>query len=62
MMNTNTDGSISLFDGVTLDGWYAVSRTYGTMWPGGPTVSEINPELSPHYAANTGACPAHWRR
>ena len=23
MMNTNTDGSISLFDGVTLDGWYA---------------------------------------
>ena len=28
------------------------------MWPGGPTVSEINPELSTHYAANAGACPA----
>lgn len=61
MMNTNTDGSISLFDGVTLDGWYAVSRTYETMWPEGPTVSEINPEMSPHYA-NTGACRAHWCR
>ena len=24
MMHTNTDGSISLVDGVTLDGWYAV--------------------------------------
>jgi Domain of Unknown Function (DUF1080) len=57
---TDSDGSISLFDGVTLDGWYAVARTYGRMWPGGPTVSEINPDLSADYAANAAAHPAVW--
>jgi hypothetical protein len=60
MTNTDTDGVVNLFDGLTLDGWYAVPRTYGTMWPGGPTVSEINPDLPADYAANAGAHPAVW--
>ena len=54
-----TDGSISLFDGDTLDGWYAVPRTYGQMWPGGPTVAEII-DLPADYAINAAAHPAVW--
>ena len=30
-----------LFDGRTLEGWYAIPRSYGTMWPGGPTVGSL---------------------
>lgn len=60
MTNTDTDGVVNLFDGLTLDGWYAVPRIYGTMWPGGPTVSEINPDLPADYAANAAAHPAVW--
>ncbi|MEV0288785.1 hypothetical protein AB0H36_32090 [Kribbella sp. NPDC050820] len=29
------NGYTELFDGRTLDGWYAVPRTYDAMWPGG---------------------------
>ena len=54
-----TDGSISLFDGSTLDGWYAVPRTYGPMWPGGPTVDEVI-DLPADYATNAAAHPAVW--
>ena len=53
------DQSISLFDGDTLDGWYAVPRTYGPMWPGGPTVAEII-DLPADYATNAAAHPAVW--
>ena len=49
-----------LFDGRTLAGWYAVPRTYGTVWPGGPTVRELMPDLPADYEADAAAHPAQW--
>ena len=53
-------GFVSLFDGRTLNGWHAVPRGYGPMWPGGPTVAESLPELAADYAEQAAAHPAHW--
>jgi len=49
-----------LFDGHSLAGWYAVPRTYGTAWPGGPTVRDMAPELPADYEENAAAHPAQW--
>lgn len=38
MTTSATSGWVSLFDGRSLDGWFAAPRTYGTVWPGGPRV------------------------
>ena len=51
---------MSLFDGRTLTGWYAVPRSYGTLWPGGPTVRDVLPTLPADYEANAEAHPARW--
>ena len=51
---------VDLFDGKTLDGWYAVPRTYDTMWPGGPAVRELAPDLAADYEQQAAAHPAHW--
>jgi hypothetical protein len=53
-------GFVSLFDGRTLNGWHAVPRSYGAMWPGGPTVAETIPELAADYEEQAAAHPAHW--
>jgi Domain of Unknown Function (DUF1080) len=49
-----------LFDGRTLTGWYAVPRTYGSLWPGGPTIREIGLDLPADYEANAEAYLAKW--
>lgn len=61
-MMSGLDSSVltSLFDGHTLDGWYAVARSYDTMWPGGPTLRDLMPELPADYEAQAAAHPAHW--
>ena len=53
-------GFVPLFDGRTLAGWHAVPRSYGPMWPGGPAVRELVPELAADYEAMAAAHPAHW--
>jgi hypothetical protein len=35
------DGFVALFDGVSLDGWHAAPRVYGSEYPGGPSVLEV---------------------
>ncbi|WP_367038397.1 DUF1080 domain-containing protein [Streptomyces sp. Je 1-332] len=55
-----TDNSFrSLFDGETLDGWYAVPRSYGTQWPGGPHVLDDD-NFPPDYQVHADAHPAKW--
>ena len=41
------DGFVSLFNGRDLTGWRATPRTYGEMWPGGPTIQQIRPGMFP---------------
>ncbi|TCC30960.1 3-keto-disaccharide hydrolase [Kribbella speibonae] len=50
------NGFVDLFDGKTLNGWYAVPRTYDTMWPGGPAVRDLVPD----YEEQAAAHPARW--
>jgi hypothetical protein len=54
------DDFAPLFDGRTLQGWHAVPRSYGTMWPGGPTVRELIPDLAADYEEQAAAHPARW--
>ena len=51
---------VSLFDGTTLQGWHAVPRRYGPLWPVGPDIRTVLPELSPDYDEMAMAHPAHW--
>lgn len=51
---------MELFDGKTLNGWYAVPRTYDTMWPGGPAIRELVPDLAADYEEQAAKHPAHW--
>ena len=54
-------GFVPLFDGTTFDGWHAVPRSYGSLWPGGPDVRSVLPELPPDYDEQALAHPAHWQ-
>jgi hypothetical protein len=61
MSKNENDGFVSLFDGKTLDGWFATPRTYGAMWPGGPTVQEAYPHAFPaDYNEQAAKHPAVW--
>jgi hypothetical protein len=61
MTHADETGFVPLFDGKTLNGWFATPRTYGEMWPGGPTVQEAHPGLFPaDYAEQAAAHPAVW--
>ncbi|WP_320203620.1 3-keto-disaccharide hydrolase [Agrobacterium rosae] len=61
MTNSDDTGFVPLFDGKTLEGWFATPRTYGEMWPGGPTVSEAHPKLFPaDYNEKAALHPAVW--
>ncbi|PUB32048.1 uncharacterized protein DUF1080 [Promicromonospora sp. AC04] len=55
------DGFVPLFDGVTLDGWHAVPRVYGTMYPGGPDVNDELARLGVEVPAAPEEHPAVWR-
>lgn len=57
---TSTAGYVDLFDGVSLAGWHAVPRSYGTLWPGGPDITRALPDLPAGYAEMAAAHPAHW--
>ncbi|UNS95329.1 DUF1080 domain-containing protein [Streptomyces tubbatahanensis] len=54
------EGYTSLFDGTTLNGWYAVPRSYGTQWPGGPHVLETGSGFPADYQTHADAHPAKW--
>lgn len=56
---TENDGFRDLFDGKTLNGWYAVPRSYGTQWPGGPHVLDDG-NFPPDYQTHADAHPARW--
>jgi Domain of Unknown Function (DUF1080) len=61
MTHADEDGFVSLFDGKTLNGWFATPRTYGEMWPGGPNVLQAYPDMFPaDYAEQAAAHPAVW--
>lgn len=53
-------GFESLFDGETLDGWRAVPRRYGQLYPGGPDVLDVMPSLPRNYQDLADAHPAAW--
>jgi Domain of Unknown Function (DUF1080) len=53
-------GYVSLFDGSTLDGWFAVPRSYDQVWPDGPTVRDLVPTLPVDYEIRARAHPARW--
>ncbi|GAB2586366.1 3-keto-disaccharide hydrolase [Microlunatus antarcticus] len=60
-MTSPTRGEpVSLFNGRTLDGWHAVPRVYGTVWPGGPPLAEVYPVFTAEQAALAEAYPARW--
>jgi hypothetical protein len=50
----------SLFDGISLAGWHAVPREFGTLFPGGPTMREVWPTMPSDYEAEAAAHPAKW--
>ena len=61
MAHEDENGFVSIFDGKTLNGWFATPRTYGQMWPGGPTVQEAHPDSFPaDYAEQAAKHPAVW--
>ncbi|MCJ1675554.1 MULTISPECIES: DUF1080 domain-containing protein [unclassified Rathayibacter] len=49
-----------LFDGSSLDGWFAAPRSYGTVRPGGPTVLEAIPGFPADYNERAAEHPAVW--
>jgi hypothetical protein len=50
----------SLFDGTSLDGWFAAPRSYGTIAPGGPSVLDLMPDLPRDYNERAAEHPARW--
>jgi hypothetical protein len=53
-------GFRSLFDGVSLAGWNAIPRHYGPLYPGGPTVAEVNSGFPRDYDKRADVNPAAW--
>lgn len=49
-----------LFDGRTLDGWFAAPRSYGTVAPGGPSVLEAGLGFPDDYNERAAEHPAVW--
>ena len=61
MTDAIEEGFDSLFNGRDLTGWFATPRTYGTLWPGGPTVADVAPDLLPDdYERQAAQHPAVW--
>jgi hypothetical protein len=54
------NGWRSLFDGATLTGWHARPRIYGSMWPGGPAVSDLAEWVPADYNDLAAQHPAVW--
>ncbi len=61
MTHADETGFVPLFDGKTLNGWFATPRTYGELWPGGPTIAERYPGAFPDdYEEQAAKHPAVW--
>jgi hypothetical protein len=55
------DGFVPLFNGTDLTGWFATPRSYGTLWPGGPTLQQLRPGMFPEdYNEQAARHPATW--
>lgn len=54
-----TDGE-ALFDGSSLDGWFAAPRSYGSIRPGGPSILDSAPGFPPDYNEQAARHPAVW--
>ncbi|MGG5172358.1 3-keto-disaccharide hydrolase [Pseudarthrobacter sp. J1738] len=54
------DGFVPLFNGTTLDGWRAVPRIYGTLYPGGPGVLDIFAANGREVPVDPEKHPARW--
>ena len=60
-VQSDDEGFVPLFNGRDLTGWFATPRTYGTLWPGGPTVAEVAPGLlADDYEEQAARHPAVW--
>ena len=58
-MQLDDEKFVPSFNGRDLTGWFATPRTYGTLWPGGPTIAEVAPGLLPdHYEVRAARHPA----
>jgi hypothetical protein len=53
-------GFRNLFDGSTLDGWHAVPRIYGDLYPGGPNVFEMFIAAGQERGREAERYPARW--
>ena len=61
MTLSHDDGFASLFNGRDLTGWFATPRSYGEMWPGGPTINELYPGMfAEDYNERAAEHPAVW--
>lgn len=58
---TYDDGFVPLFNGSDLTGWVATPRTYGRLWPDGPTILEVYPDaFADDYEEQALRHPAAW--
>lgn len=56
----DADGFRALFDGKTLNGWFAAPRIYGKRYPGGPEVLDIWRETGRPLPVEPENHPARW--
>ena len=60
-VSRSDEGFVPLFNGRDLTGWFATPRSYGELWPGGPTVADVAPGLLPDdYEEHAAQHPAVW--
>lgn len=61
MAGHDSSGFEPLFNGVDLTGWFVAPRSYGEIWPGGPTLMEAYPSfVSSDYNERAAEHPARW--
>jgi len=61
MSDVSNDGFVPLFDGVSLAGWHAAPRIYGSVYPGGPSVLEHFDSLGLERPVEPEKHPARWK-
>ena len=61
LMSQSGAGLVPMVNGRDLTGWFATPRSYGQLWPGGPTVADVAPGLLPDdYEKQAAQHPAVW--
>lgn len=53
-------GFSPLFNGIDLEGWVPKPRLYGTVYPGGPLLTEVVEEIPADYNERSAQHPARW--